>query len=196
MIETGIKFSHGINAGQPNLIEDIVFVRRKTDGTELFSFSVGEAAKDAAIDFKEVALPGIVGNSGQGFWKITGEVSLFQNDFDTLNAYQSLVGRLLEIHVLYTTGEYRASEYIVAGKRGSFTSNRFNNLEAYRNQFGVYLSLTDSSQNYETVTLTVDGATAIKVNRNITLAEFYGLFKSLNTTAVAVPIATQGSVGF
>lgn len=181
-----ILLSNG-NQYSPSLLADVVLTRRDpTTGVELFSFALREIVTSANIRWEEMTIQADVGSAGQGIWLISGDLILGQNDTFSEQQLQNHLGRVFELHELYFDGTSVNSAYVRNGLRVplaqspySGISTRFNNIENYRNQMGVVLSLADETTGARSLHLKVQGATAEKINTAGSSTQFYSQFLTL-----------------
>ena len=167
-------------ARSAELIQDIVFSRYE-NGQEVFSFSLGIIPKALAPVFEEMVVPSPIGPAGTGIWKITGDLPLYDNSSETINALKRLAGLPLHMQILYKSGRCVGTLTLGAGGASNgFASDRFNNLLAYRPLMGVAIQVKDESAGYRRVHLVINGATAEKYDYQTDPGSFYGLFKKLN----------------
>lgn len=202
MNEPAIGLPQQVSNASTALIADIVFVRRDAKGKELFAFQLGTVTSASTVQWHEsIQANPTGGNAGTGIFKIDGDVECYQNDALTLNELQRHLGRLFEIHILYSDGKAVSSKALsVAGNieelktRFQFTVDRFNNIEALRSQMGVVLELDDNSGGgYESIHLIISGSSAEKCNWiPAGIADFYNRFLTLKSSLPTSKTGTNG----
>ena len=199
MIEAKFAIPKPLSHIGSSLLKDIVFMRRGADGKFLFGFALGWVLRSAQITSEELVIQDHSGlDEGLSVYRVTGEISLLQNDAATINSIKLHQGRLFELHVLYSDGTAESLPYSPQGViyLDQYALSKYPNLRNYAKEFGVKFKVTETKGgNQREFKLSLTGITMQELSwlpssdANF-YAQFPGLNRALVDTSVIGPSAT------
>lgn len=187
-----IGITNGITAGDISPIEDIVLARYDEKGIlkEAFSLILILAA-DVSVNIEEVPVPyPSVGEGGVNIYGVDVDLTLFQTDASTAKRMTEHGTYLWHVHILYQNLNYRSSVTVSSGgRRTALSANdpallKYNNVEAFRNEFGVGLRTADAGIGIDRrLRIIGKGATCEHVSKTLSSKNaFYAMFPSMFTS--------------
>lgn len=178
--------------GDVSPVEDVVFSRYKADNTLADAFALNLfLSADASVIFEELPIPIPGGGEiGERIFSLAAEIKLFQT---SLVAAKSIIlhdSFLWHVSILYQNLNVVSSVFLDAsGKKtkvNTDTLNRYNNINDFRDEFGLGLRFSDTAQgNDRELHIIGKGATCEKYDWHVSsLANFYKCFTLPGGTGV------------
>ncbi len=169
-----IYLGSNIDDGAVSMVEDVVFARHDpATGQELDSFSLNLVmTQDAEITFEEAPYRTGQGEVGIHIYLLDVNVRLFQNNSFDADRIQQHNSYLWSVHILFQNGFALSSRAITAKGvvedlkvRYKYLKERYNNIDAWRYDFGIPLRVIDKTpMSDRSLTIVGKGATVEKVN--------------------------------